>query len=70
VAADWGRGRGRRGSPWVGRDCDGDDVAPDVGVGDGLARLALAWRIVGAGGRGGDGFDDRDGRGRGWAAAS
>jgi len=70
VAAGWGRGRGRRGSPWVGGHRDGDDVAPNVGVGDGLARLALSWGIVGTGSRGGDGFDDRDGRGWGWAAAS
>jgi hypothetical protein len=61
-----GCGRG----PWIGRDGDGHDVAPGIGVGDGLAGLALSWRIVGIGWGGRDGFSDGDGRGWGEAVAS
>ena len=63
-AASIGRcGRG----PWIGRDGDGRDVTPDIGVGDGLAGLALSWTIVGIGWGGRDGFNDGDGRG--WRGA-
>jgi hypothetical protein len=57
-------------SPWVGRDSNGHDVAPDVSVGDCLAGLALSWRIVGAAARCCDSLNDRDGRGWGGAVAS
>lgn len=54
---------------WVG-DGDGDNVAPDVSVGDGLAVVALRWWVVAATLRWGwsatvagiDGLDDGDGR--------
>lgn len=61
-----GCGRG----PWIGRDGNGHGVAPDIGVGDGLAGLALSWGIVGTGWGGRDGFNDCDGCGWGGAMAS
>jgi hypothetical protein len=49
--------------PRIGRDGDGHNVAPGISVGDGLAGLALSWRIVGTGRSGRDGFSDCDGCG-------
>jgi hypothetical protein len=66
AASMCGCGRG----PWIGRDGDGYGVAPDIGVGDGLAGLALSGRIVGTGWGGRGGFSDGDGRGWGEAVAS
>jgi hypothetical protein len=61
-----GCGRG----PWIGREGDGHNVAPDIGIGDGLAGFTLSWRIVGTGWGGCDGFNDGDRRGGGRAVAS
>lgn len=30
---------------WLRGNSNGHDVAPDISVGDGLARVAMAWRI-------------------------
>jgi hypothetical protein len=50
---------GKDGS-WLGRgrDSDRDDLLPNVGVDDGLARVAMSRRVVGVAGGDSDGVSD------------